>query len=357
MKQHKKIVLIGAYGYTGKLICELFEENKIPFTAAGRDLEKLKEIQQEFQQISDIISSDISDEKDALKIITGHDIIINTAGPFTEESFQFVQLLSQSKNKIYLDICGESTFVKNSFEENFQSALVNQTVIIHGCAFESMIADLAVRLMTKDSEKINSINTYYSFEHSKPSPGTRMTMKLSKYRNFQKIENGEWSSYKLSEEIKKIDFAEGEKNTAVPYPLPEIVFNYVKYKPKQVMSYLLISREESLFLGDSKNNSGDAKTELNQLKKKAFSGPSETDRKRQQSTIYIQAEFENGESKILKLTTTDMYRITAQCVFISVKKLSDGIPLYGTFCPADLFRNQEHEMLDKLNVKVHLTEK
>lgn len=39
------IVLIGAYGYTGKLICNYFQDNQISINIAGRDESKLQEIQ------------------------------------------------------------------------------------------------------------------------------------------------------------------------------------------------------------------------------------------------------------------------------------------------------------------------
>ncbi|MBK9192595.1 MAG: saccharopine dehydrogenase NADP-binding domain-containing protein [Crocinitomicaceae bacterium] len=348
------IVLIGAYGYTGKLICNYFQDNQISINIAGRDESKLQEIQKKFSCVSEIIISDISREQECQNLISAHSFFINCAGPFTEESAAFVKLISQAKNKYYLDICGESSFIKKSFEENHIRAIANNTCIIHGCAFESMLADLAVQTLIKQTGKINSLFTYYLFDHSKPSPGTRITMKLSKYRNFQKIENGDWYTYKPSEEIKKIDFSTSEKNTAIPYPLPELVFNYIKYKPKQVMSYLLVSHEESLFFGDAEKPSGDLKAELIQLKKRAFAGPSESDRQKQQCTVYVQVQYENGNSDMLKLTTTDMYKLTANCIYLAVQKMKAGIELKGVLCPGELFKGHEKETLNSLGVKMHL---
>ena len=39
----KRVVVYGASGYTGRLICEYLREYHVPFIAAGRDEDRLKE--------------------------------------------------------------------------------------------------------------------------------------------------------------------------------------------------------------------------------------------------------------------------------------------------------------------------
>ena len=39
----KPVVVYGASGYTGRLICEYLREYNVPFVAAGRDDDKLKD--------------------------------------------------------------------------------------------------------------------------------------------------------------------------------------------------------------------------------------------------------------------------------------------------------------------------
>ena len=42
MTDHKPVIVYGASGYTGRLICEYLREYHVPFVAAGRDGGKLK---------------------------------------------------------------------------------------------------------------------------------------------------------------------------------------------------------------------------------------------------------------------------------------------------------------------------
>ena len=41
MSEKKPVVVYGASGYTGRLVCEYLREYNIPFLAAGRSAEKL----------------------------------------------------------------------------------------------------------------------------------------------------------------------------------------------------------------------------------------------------------------------------------------------------------------------------
>ena len=40
----KPVVVYGASGYTGRLICEYLREYNVPFIAAGRDKDKLQDV-------------------------------------------------------------------------------------------------------------------------------------------------------------------------------------------------------------------------------------------------------------------------------------------------------------------------
>ena len=44
MSNKKPVVVYGASGYTGRLICEYLREYNIPFIAAGRDAKRVQEV-------------------------------------------------------------------------------------------------------------------------------------------------------------------------------------------------------------------------------------------------------------------------------------------------------------------------
>ncbi len=347
-----KIILIGGYGYTGKIICELLEKESVQYTVAGRDAEKLKQLQLDFHSIESTFALDIRDHEQVKRLVEEFDVILNCAGPFTEESASMVGLIANSKSKIYFDITGEIGFARSSFEQNNSIAIENKTTLIHGCAFESLVADLALKMSEKKLDRIKEIKTFYSFQHSKPSPGTRITMKLSKFRNMYRIANSVWKVIKSEEEKIPVSF-EGVHFTAVAYPLPEIAFSFWNYKPESVMSYLLLSKEEALFVGTPEQLTGTLEDELEKLKKRKTNGPVLEDRQAQQCRIIVQISDHSGKTEVLSLFGNDMYLITAKCVVFSMKSfLEKGEQKFGVISPAQLFEGIEMKTLNKLGISI-----
>ncbi len=117
-----KITVVGAYGYTGKLICQELENHQLKFSVAGRDAEKLELLKSSLNSNPTSIEGDITNTDTAQKIIAQSDIIINCAGPFTEESNHLLSLVAKS-GKAYLDITGEIGFIKNSHESFHEEAV------------------------------------------------------------------------------------------------------------------------------------------------------------------------------------------------------------------------------------------
>lgn len=83
----KPVVVYGASGYTGRLICEYLREYNVPFTAAGRDGDKL-----ELSTTSHVPGIETADFEHAVvthdvealtKLFSGAKVVCNTVGPFS----------------------------------------------------------------------------------------------------------------------------------------------------------------------------------------------------------------------------------------------------------------------------------
>ena len=128
-----RISIVGAYGYTGRLICTEFENVGIIFSIFGRNEKKILELKEKLKSVPLALALDMRKEEDVQIVIDKSDLIVNCAGPFTEEA----QLLTKSatKNgKKYLDITGELGFVRNSYMNNHAESLKNKACLVHGCA-------------------------------------------------------------------------------------------------------------------------------------------------------------------------------------------------------------------------------
>lgn len=342
-----RIVLIGAYGYTGKLICELLQENKISFNIAGRKWASLEDLREEFALIDQIIQIDLVSD-DLHDFLDNHDVLINCAGPFTEESDRFVQTLCEQENKTYIDITGELEFVRRSREIRHEIAQRNNSLVLHACAFESLIAGLGIQYLL-GNEKPEEVNTFYVFEHSKPSPGTRMTMKLNKFRDNCFVKNGEWSE--ITENFTS-PLLKDESKSALAYPLPEVAFVSWFDGVNESGSYLLLSKQEAMFAGITAKEEGDLKAELEKLKQKKRPGPSKDQRIAQESELVVETCV-NGSKRALSLKGADMYGMTARCVVTVLHEILESKErMSGVIAPSQLFLGNEKRILDVLGISI-----
>ena len=346
-----KIVLIGAYGYTGQIVCKVLSEKHTRFTALGRNVDSLSSLQFTFPSIRNTITADITNEENINSIISDFDIFINCAGPFGEESSNLLELISAAQNKIYLDITGEVGFTIGSFDKYNDLAISNNTLIVHGCAFESTIVDVLSSILKKDHDEIIDIKSFYRFEKSKASPGTKITMKLSKFHKTIGIKDFKWESFdKLKDQIPvNIDSTQEEK-MAVPYPLPEVAYAQWNLKAKNAMSYLLLDKESAIFVGQGAVN-GTIGEAYAKLKDRKSAGPSEEERGRQEFEIIVQVKDQANQTDSLRLLGHDMYKLTAFCIREALSQIYalDELPS-GVVSPGTLFKNQEDQLLRNLGL-------
>lgn len=352
-----RISVIGAYGYTGQLICNELDKAGLVYAIAGRDAVKLEALHAQLTGAQFAFTGDITQPDFAEEIIHHTDLILNCAGPFTEESTDFLNRVAAS-GKAYLDISGELGFVRDSQLKLHHLALASKALILNACAFESFLVDLAVQAVT-GKEKITEINTYYWFNKHLVSPGTRITMKLSKFRESLKITDGQWAPCNLKNDRFSV-MPEGFETPliAVSYPLPEIAFFKWTLNPIKAQSFLLLSADEARYMEQRETNSSTVKDTYNRLKNVKKKGPLPEARSSQFSKIMVEIKpLEKDPSKLL-IENNDMYETTAKIAVLVVEKISAGRSEFsGIINPAQLFKGEEVKILNTLNCTVSFNPK
>jgi Family of unknown function (DUF5938)/Saccharopine dehydrogenase NADP binding domain len=110
----KPVVVYGASGYTGRLICEYLREYNVPFTAAGRDEGRLKSsMESNVAGIEtadyEVIQCDGSAEALA-DLFAGASVVCNTVGPFSQLGPAVVEA-ALAAGVHYLDTTGEQDWL------------------------------------------------------------------------------------------------------------------------------------------------------------------------------------------------------------------------------------------------------
>jgi hypothetical protein len=121
------VVVYGASGYTGKLICWHLAEAKIPFIAAGRSEQRLQEqmaLVPELKGASYRTQAVAHEEAALTQLFKGAKIVYNVTGPFMEIGEPVVRA-ALAAGCHYLDTTGEAnwmTFIRDRYGAEFAKA-------------------------------------------------------------------------------------------------------------------------------------------------------------------------------------------------------------------------------------------
>ena len=244
------MVIFGATGFTGKLICNYISKHKdaknLNWSIAGRNKEKLEEISREYSV--DYLLADSFDDSSLNTMSQKAKLIITTVGPYSIYGENLVA--SCIKNDAHcLDLTGEPDFVKKIYTNYNELAKNSNSIIIHSCGFESIPSDLGAYITVK---KINADDidlTYYLKTKGKISGGTWASFLNS-------ISSGIGSSAEKlqsskSQKIKKFFYSKEFKRWALIFP---VIDKYIVIKSSkniegygENLNFNLYTMQRSLF--------------------------------------------------------------------------------------------------------------
>ncbi|HYH48684.1 MAG TPA: DUF5938 domain-containing protein [Acidimicrobiia bacterium] len=110
----KPVVVYGASGYTGRLVCEYLREHNIGFVAAGRSKDRLASAMERNVpgiETADYEIAEVEHSAEGLtKLLAGSKVLINTVGPFAQFGHEAVQACL-SAGCHYTDTTGEQDWM------------------------------------------------------------------------------------------------------------------------------------------------------------------------------------------------------------------------------------------------------
>jgi short subunit dehydrogenase-like uncharacterized protein len=113
MSGNKKVVVYGASGYTGRLVCEYLREFNVPFIAAGRDKARIAEALETVPGIG-TVEHEIVEVEHAVgplsELFDGASVVCNMVGPFATYGAEVVEACLAAGCH-YLDTTGEQDWL------------------------------------------------------------------------------------------------------------------------------------------------------------------------------------------------------------------------------------------------------
>ena len=177
MSKKYKIVIFGATGFTGELCAKFMSErySEIPMAIAGRSQEKLEKIKAKHNLSFPIIVADAFDVDALDKMCKDAEVILSTAGPYHKYGSDLLGACVKNGCH-YVDITGESFWIKDMIEKHHTEAGEKGLRIINACGFDSAPSDLGVFYAINQVEVgVKSVQCFQAWK-GEASGGTMETM-------------------------------------------------------------------------------------------------------------------------------------------------------------------------------------
>ena len=177
MSKKYKIVIFGATGFTGELCAKFMSErySEIPMAIAGRSQEKLEKIKAKHNLSFPIIVADAFDVDALDKMCKDAEVILSTAGPYHKYGSDLLGACVKNGCH-YVDITGESFWIKDMIEKHHTEAGEKGLRIINACGFDSAPSDLGVfYAINQVVGNVKSVQCFQAWK-GEASGGTMETM-------------------------------------------------------------------------------------------------------------------------------------------------------------------------------------
>lgn len=131
MSTDKPVVVYGASGYTGRLVCEYLREYNVPFVAAGRDKARVQEALDAVPGLDTVDHEvvEVAHEAGPLtELFRGARVVCNTVGPFSRYGHEVVEACAAAGTH-YLDTTGEQDWLIDC-DEKYGSEMAEQGLLL-----------------------------------------------------------------------------------------------------------------------------------------------------------------------------------------------------------------------------------
>ncbi len=336
------LAVVGATGYTGRLVLEEARRAGIPLRLVGRRREALEALAREGEEVR---VADATDGQALREALDGAFAVASFAGPFLELGYAPVTAAVDA-GAHYLDITGEQEFARRVYEEHGARATGRGVVLLTAFGFDYVPGDLAARIAAEGLEEpLDEVIAVYSVSGMATSRGTRKTMALLAGRPHLAWVDGGLVESSFGGTTRAVPFPFGE-HLAVEWGGTEPLTVPRHTRVREVRSYVRAPRAVA-------KAAGVARPALRLAARVGPDGP--TSEERSGTRIAIVAEARSGGTgRRVTLTGLDPYGFTALAVVRGVEALEAGEARgTGALAPAEAF--DARTFLSRLSPLLELT--
>lgn len=318
-----KILIYGAYGYTGRLIVDEAIFYGYKPTLAGRDEEKIETLASEKGLPAIALSLDNNDE--LTEVLVHHDLVIHCAGPFIHTAKQMALACLEAKTH-YIDITGEFQ-VFELLQSMNERAIEAGIMLLPGAGFDVVPSDCLSSHLKSKVPNADKLTLAFTGLGGGLSRGTAKTMIENAHEGQWFRKNGKLETRPGGESVKTINYGEFEQ-VSVGISWGDISSAYFSTKIPNI----------EVFVGSTKRQIGQmkwlsrlsfllrlrvVKSFLKKQIDKKPAGPS-ADR-RENGLMHLWGKVENGNGSVeARLVTPNGYTLTAKTALLIANKIVKG---------------------------------
>lgn len=158
------VVVYGATGYTGRLMCEHLDAvlskayaRKHPWAIAGRSRDKLDPIAGGCKSKPDVLI--VTSDAEIADMASQTRIVLSAAGPYSRCGEPVVRACVERQCD-YVDVTGEVYWVKRMIATYDAAAKARGVILVPMCGQDSMPPDIAVRLLVEHLGPLKQVRDY-----------------------------------------------------------------------------------------------------------------------------------------------------------------------------------------------------
>jgi short subunit dehydrogenase-like uncharacterized protein len=356
MTEKARVLVHGATGFTGGLVCALLAERGMTYAVSGRSEERLAQLRDRLARGGgappvELCTVDITRPSTIDLAVDGRTIVLACAGPFVDVGMPILAACARL-GVHYVDTTGEQRFVADASKSHQATCEASRACIVPAMAFEIAPSDWVCHLA---AERVggspDTIDVFYANRTSNGASGGATTRgtKKSILRVLAERAPLQWIDGSLvvepsGEKMTTFALPNGRRVAAASFPSPEAVVVPGHTGARTVRTYMAmnerVARAMHAFRRVAPSFVRATQSLAERWVERTAEGPEGSER---DGTFTVLAEATKGsERSRVALTGSDPYGLTAELqVYAAVRALAGAISAVGVVGPSVAFPPRE----------------
>jgi short subunit dehydrogenase-like uncharacterized protein len=337
------LAVLGATGYTGRLVLRHARELGLPLRLVGRRRDALEAAAREGEQVRVADAHDDAALRDAL---AGATVVASTAGPFLEVGYAPVEA-ALAVGAHYLDTTGEQAYARRVYEQYGPRAREAGLVLLTQFGFDYVPGDLAARLAAEGLEEpLDGVAVAYAVASVSPTRGTLRSAARILRSEIVAFADGRLVPTRVGATARRFRFPFGER-LLVEWGGGEALTVPRHTRAREVRTYVRAPR-----LAARAGRLLPAASPLLELAARVRPDPSEARRRAARFTVVAEA-WNRSRGRRVTLAGADVYDLTGLLVARGAEALLRGeARAAGALAPAEAF--DAHALVERLAPRLEL---